>query len=469
LFFNQLRHGYEKTNSDLINKGSILVEEDNLWHRVAGPGTQGMAPNAALIAETTRKSAFQAFTREKEWVAQLRHESGEKYRLIALDNAETAYFIQSLAEISTEKFADLRGKPALYQLAAERFVRLCRSDLRRCLFFMFTNNLEFALHFEGAVNEQHKGLISITDLPMPEPAKKEEIIRTNTNRLNRVSYWHCLDRAGPEAKAAVRAALATPSTNFPDTFESVNSAIRGAGNLRAGRHANRCTLTLAVLGGAHFVPHDLIDRDADKVLFESTTIALWRLGEGWASRALPGAPRECQMLESEWHLRVLYLGNDLVAYLLSDNVMERERAKCILDDLLPVQGEGTTTSTKAGWVKRVAQEVEAIPRATTDLETFWNQNQSRSQTYEAALKSLYPNYNTGGRGYLSYRPDLVLGDYEPCSLLGADNEDQLSLNAAIQRRANAVEFTAQKRPTTASLTAYLATKLRNYIAITRDQ
>jgi hypothetical protein len=30
---------------------------------------------------------------------------------------------------------------------------------------------------------------------MPRPELKEEIVRTNTNRLNRVSWWYCLDNS----------------------------------------------------------------------------------------------------------------------------------------------------------------------------------------------------------------------------------------------------------------------------------
>jgi hypothetical protein len=49
--------------------------------------------------------------------------------------------------------------------------------------------------------------MTLDQLPMPDGAEKETVVRVNTNRLNRVPYWFCLDKAGPEEKLAVKTAL----------------------------------------------------------------------------------------------------------------------------------------------------------------------------------------------------------------------------------------------------------------------
>ncbi len=46
------------------------------------------------------------------------------------------------------------------------------------------------------------------------------------------------------------------------------------------------------------------------------------------------------------------------------------------------------------------------------------------------------------QGFLTYRPDLVVAPYKPCSILDASGKDINLINLAIKRQANVFEFTS---------------------------
>jgi hypothetical protein len=83
---------------------------------------------------------------------------------------------------------------------------------------------------------------------------------------------------------------------------------------------------------------------------------------------------------------------------------------------------------------------------------------------------MFPTYNTKAGGFMSARPDLVLNDYKPCSVLAARDGELEAINSVVRREANAVEFTAIRDFTFPKLINYLHEhKIPNYIAATQEQ
>jgi hypothetical protein len=103
--------------------------------------------------------------------------------------------------------------------------------------------------------------------------------------------------------------------------------------------------------------------------------------------------------------------------------------------------------------------VNEWPESAADVTAFWTQGQLRARTYEAALASLLPGYNTGSEGFLAYRPDLVVAPFRPCSIVAAVSDDQAAINAAIRRDAQVCEFTAINSYSAAAIRDYMASEL----------
>jgi hypothetical protein len=314
----------------------------------------------------------------------------------------------------------------------------------------------------------------LDELPMAKGVEKEIVVRVNTNRLNAVSYWFCLDKAGPQEKAAVKTALEGAST-FPDSFEAVNTAISTATPTRIGRPARKNVVTLVVLtrGPAPDVSQihalgrsdrEIVQNWFSSVIFES----------GWGTSVLH--EREGRLLESEWVLRVVTLGDAFVDAILAihenhsqANAYETS-LKALLEKMVLFHHPGTQATTR----ERYEDELRTIlaawpPMSGLSADTFWSQGQTRSVIYEPVLAKVLTTYNVGTTGSLGFRPDFVDTPFTPCSILSAQSNAQADVNSAIRRNANLFEFTAAAALRTASIQEYLRAKLENYVFITQEQ
>jgi len=131
-----------------------------------------------------------------------------------------------------------------------------------------------------------------------------------------VSYWYCLDRAGPDEKRSVYRVLSGEG-GFTDSFNAIDGARRSeAAPRRAGRPANKNLITLVTLGSSPLAAKAFLD---DQELLEDAKEhylgphhATWILRESWASRLMtpddPNLTRRARMLESEFALRWVALG-----------------------------------------------------------------------------------------------------------------------------------------------------------------
>ena len=157
----------------------------------------------------------------------IKNRTSQEHCIVIADNAERSYFLQGLLELDASSFLALGRTEEAYRMAAERFVGLARTKIRPAFFIFLTNDENFALSFASFVNAQHNDLLSLEVLPFPSNRDKETAVRVNTNLLNPVTYWFCLDRAGPEGKQKVRDAICGNDT-FPASFAAVSEALAKA-------------------------------------------------------------------------------------------------------------------------------------------------------------------------------------------------------------------------------------------------
>lgn len=477
MFARKLATDFDKTSSGQ----DLQPSRDNLWHRVSG-GTSAGAPrlDAELIKAARSATSLTSVTNDpnlsanyipddKNWMATLlKRVEGDRGRrwIVILDNAERGHFIQSLVELSDVDFLRMRDQPEAATLAAQRFVGHARTTLRGCLFVVLTNSLPFAAAVDQAINSQHQGMLVRTDLPLPGPTEKETVVRVNTNRLNRISYWYCLDRAGPTEKSAVYTALSGAET-FPGSFSAVDSAIKSS--VRLGRRAKTCLLTLVVIART-------IDRTELSKLgtvwrdeVDHKWLSIQNFDEQWATPLLP--PTDASLLESEWTLRVVAMGEEFVKSLLSGDAAQEKKCQDLLNQLKQAYGPGTFQRTLDANRAALTALVDTWPdNSAMDINaTFWRLGQRRSTAYEPVLTRLLPGYNQSHDGFLNYRPDYVASPYVPCSILTAGSSNIDRINEAIYRNAHAIEFTAMDTFTVTNIRTYLQNKLRNYVEVVREQ
>lgn len=467
LFATKLADDIEHSRHAL-QKGQLASDPSNLWHRISG----STLLDYSLLEEATEKVSVHMIENNKDWVAKSTgwlSPQKDKHAILIADNAERAYFRQGLLDLSDADYVTMGETDAAMKLVAQNFVARCRSDLRGSLVVLLSNDQDFLMSFFYAVEKQHQGLISLENLPLPQGGDKETVIRVNTNRLNRISYWFCLDKAGPADKQKVRSMLMGPGT-YPAAFAAVDGAIRAASPQRVGRPAKKNMLSLVVFAGQ--------SGDFPSIVAEFGAPARtefdcgWAVGNvysvGWTSGTL-NDQRACQLLESEWDLRLVLLGEPFIQALFSGD-RRRNHCRKFLQDLEPVFGPGTRPETRAATRASCEASLTAWPNVDdVDLAPFWEKGQGRSSDYESILRELISDYNVTAQGFLSYRPDFTVSPFRPCAVTSAKSNHIDDINAAIRRDAHTFEFTAQRRPTIDTIRTYMRGKLENYVLVTQEQ
>ena len=186
LLANKLSQDFTATTATLQTGAPLTYEDSNVWHRTV----TGFGRNPELVAENTRATALLHIEDDTEWIDKAKQFCGSntgRTALVIADNCERDYFVQGLLGISDIDFLRIGRTPELVRSAAQKFVALCRGELRGAMVLMFTNDELFAQSFEAAVNTQHQGLVEAAAMPMPSPRDKETVIRVNTNRLTQQS------------------------------------------------------------------------------------------------------------------------------------------------------------------------------------------------------------------------------------------------------------------------------------------
>jgi hypothetical protein len=475
LLANKLSQDFNSTTTMLQTTSSLPYEESNMWHRTVS----GFGKNSELVAANTRATALLHIEDDKEWVNKAKQFCGSntgRTVLVIADNCESDYFIQGLLGISDTDLLQIGRTSELVRSAGQKFVALCRRELRGAMILMFTNDDVFARAFEFAVNAQHRGLVEAASMPLPSPRDKETVIRVNTNRLNPFSYWYCLDRAGIDEKKNTYRTLTAPHTpttpgGYKSAFEAVDQAIQRATPSRIGRPPKKCLLTFFVLidkddvmGVADTFELGTYSRNVnDNALLDIVTYS-----ESWTDSLKFGDGRQRKLLQSEWNLRVVIAGNQFVSVLLSSG--NRPLIRQLIDASLIYHGPGTHTSTIDSHktvIDAYLKTLMTLPNS--DNSTFWSLGQNRSGQYESELRVILPGYSTARPGFMQCLPDYAPEPYRPCELSLSASDADAEINEAIRRNTVACEFTSIKDTSTNQLQTYLDRKLPNYVDILQEQ
>jgi hypothetical protein len=463
LLTKKLLADFEVTKSSQVG---LVVDQNNFWHRVSG----GKSLDPELIASGTEKTEFKEVENDRDWVSKAeafaQSRDRVRARVLLADNAERAYFRQGLVDMTDIEFMKNSRDPELTRLAAERLVDKLRTTLRGTLLIVLSNDDEFLLQLQDAVEHQHEDLMALSTLGLPDSATKETIIRVNTNRLNPASYWSAIDQASETDRLALKQALGGDAT-FPNSFRAVDTASKN----RIGRPARRNVITLVALSPsstAGYDPAEIGTLKRTDVAHEWMSLTTYH--EDWAPDSL--GTREKGLLESEWALRVCVLGDAFVGSLLAaggGDIPQKAQVQSLLSELKTFRGPGTKEPTRVADTARYASMIDLWNLSAYDTSAFWSSGQARSTLYEPALKQVLPGYNTTTSGFLTYRPDFVVNDFSPASVLNSISDDPKAIRQAIRRDAHVFEFTAIESTTSEKINSYLASKLPIYVEITQEQ
>ncbi|MBZ0121754.1 MAG: hypothetical protein K8H88_32455 [Sandaracinaceae bacterium] len=465
LFTRKLEDDFEKpTTPDL----------ENLWHVLAG----GQPPSAEVIAKAKDTTALRRVEPVTGWLAaqrQLAREDKHAMRVFLIDDVHKDVFLREWAELSQGDYLRLKadGKDqAVIESVAQKLVEDCRGDFKRSLFVLLSNDAGLLERLHAGLERSHRGLAQQVSLPMPEPALKEEIVRTNTNRLNQRSYWYCLDQGGPREKTDAYETL-TGTGGFVDAFLAINRAF-AARTKRTGRPANKNLLTLATLGvdpaevTSYLADHEL---EAHELAVEPH-VGVWLFRETWASVFTADDDgdyaRRASLVESEFSLRWVAL--DMAA---THRVCTAPRGDAVAGALVQVLAAAPSIADKAPTKTRAKQQVYDADRALHAVadadavaafaESFRSAGQARAQQYEPAIADrLGRALSVGLQAWGSLKPDIILAEYEPCAVTRASSPTKEAIEAAIRRQCHVLELTTYLQRDQRGLDDYIRGKVRVY-------
>lgn len=467
LLTKKLTRDFEATRAS----PSLGSDEHNIWHRITGRGNDHKL-DPRLITQATDRTTLSEIENKSSWVkdaADLLKGQRDRASILLADNAERAYFRQGLVEMTDMEFVAQQDSDALTRLAAQRLVEHMRGDLRGSMLVIFSNDELFLLGLEEEVQKQHAGLLRLAELKLPDARTKETVIRVNTNRLNSVTYWSTIDQGTNDDRVALKHAL-EGNLSFPDSFRAVDTASRN----RTGRPAKRNLITLIALSNADNA-EDVGARhiaEVKRTEIDHGWMSLHYFEEGWAPSDMD--TREAGLLESEWALRICTLGTPFVRSLLlcAEDGAPEVHSEAVIDLLTKLkifQGPGTKTPTREAYTESLMESIRGWPQSPQDINDFWNAGQVRSSKYEKALRTVLPGYDSGGQGFLNYRPDFTVSPFTPCAVSNAISNTNDAIRKAIRRDAHVFEFTALAEPSLTGIKTYLNQKLGNYVRVTQEQ
>ena len=482
-----LVHGAQGTGKTLFSmrleqdfhaasRGALEPGGNNLWHHLVGEDP----PTRATIERATQASHLQRVEPTGGWLSSQRNfakvDKQSRVRIFVIDDATRAVFLHEWAGLSYAEYLDLkaRGHDAVALTSvAERLVEDCRGDFKRSIFLLLSNNAERMKQLKLYIDQSHRGLASELELPLPAPEEKERIIRKNINRLNRVSYWFCLDAAPKREREAVYEVLHDEDKGFTDSFVAVDQAFR-TDVKRTGRPANRNLITLVTLGAPPGVAKAFIDeRGLDAIEHHrSAHFGIWWMKQHWASTLYEGSDpelsRRAKMVESEFSLRWVTL--DMTAtyalYLPQERLDDLGERLLEIIRFFPSIAKPDQVDAHRADCARLDAALDADPWSPSDLSSFEEQlqnlGQRRSVLYERALLQRLGSYGQGFKVFPEVRPDHIADEYRPCAVTAARSKDPAAISDVIRRTCHAIEFTSHLRSDLEGLDKYILQKVERY-------
>ncbi len=447
-------------------------DRDNLWHVLTG----GDPLDLQTIQEATKTTDVTVITPRPNWLAEAStaaRAGTQKMRVFLIDDFHKDPFLSEWAGLTRPEYIQLKttARSALLESIAQRIVEDCRGDFARSLFVLLSADETIIKELKHHLDRSHRGLAQTLQLPLPEKEAKEQIVRTNINRLNQRSYWYCLDQGGPEEKKQAYEML-SGSGGFIDSFRAIDRALSsGEGDKRTGRPANKNLITFVTLGSDPTnVAAFLSDREmtaSDE--FTGAHLRTWLFRKSWAS-ALESSDQEyvrvAALVESEFALRWIALDPRATWALCSDTSPEP------LAELLIASIRETPSIADKGATKQRAQAADRALAAIPDtneveqfIRGFRDAGQGRSRDYERVLGRRFGTYNRGFDVMASLKPDVIFEEYSPCAVTAASSSDPMAIKKAIQRECHVAEFTAHLQADFRGLAEYLCDKVRVYATL----
>lgn len=482
-----LVHGEQGTGKTLFtgrvqNDFTLVKErraddgEQNLWVVLAGGDSRdrGVSEQAARTTELRRISAQVDWLKKERAFAQDNH---SEMRVFLIDDVHKDVFLREWAGLTAGEYTRFKvdGHVAtVLETVAQQLVDDCRGDFRRSLFVLLSFDRYLLDQLHEQLERSHKGLSRLLSLPLPAPALKEKIVRTNTNRLNRWSYWYCLDRGGPKEKQWAYDTM-VGSGGFIDSFKAIGRSLT-VPESRKGRPANKNLMTLVTLGSDPLTIQSYID-DRELHPNESTPgnhVSTWLFRHQWASALAKDDDvyaRRAELLESEFTLRWVTLDMRTVWWLctapdgdpICSKLVELMRASPSIGD---GQDEKEALQTLARDVDQAIEALETSEAQPAFEARFRGAGQVRSIEYEQALGRRFGLELSKGLVELpSVRPDLTLSQYDPCAVTRATSREPKAIKTAIRRTCHVIEFTAHLQSDLRGLDDYLRDKVDVYAAL----
>lgn len=455
---SKLNNDYETTLKKIKEK-TLVYDEENLWHLI----TCGGDKSVSKVKEATEKTRMMNLTGKENWIEEIK--PGDHTNVVIIDNAETANFGCALTKLNGIEYMAQRDTPHVAQYTAQQFVSLAREKIRGTLFIILGNDETYLTNFVDTCERQHKGMVKFHKLDIPMAEKKEKIVRTNINRLNSASYWSLLDKATVGVKENLYDKLNDAST-FPDVFNVVNEAFSEYAP-RVGRRANKCILTFVLCINNFSEAQNIASYLARKLLetpdFDNDIVKIYTLTDSYCQRVM-GDINSSQMLESEFSMQLIILSEIWFSKLLGDEEAKYQAIK-FLKSIIQYNGS------KESLIKSKAKACEKLLNTgigieKEELDKFWKSGANRANKYEAILKKHFDNYNKAFSKDTNKRPDLLISEYIPCSILSAISKD--NIKDCIKRTCHAVEITSIKDSDSIKVKDYLKKKLPNYIELIKE-
>lgn len=459
-----------------VKNRDVDDEHQNLWTVLAG-GDDGDKTVSAQAVKGTVLSRIKAMSGWLEEARNFARANASLMRVFVLDDVNKDVFIREWAGLQPGEYTRLKADghlDTIIESVAQRLVEDCRGDFQRSLFVLLSNDQHMLERLHEQLERSHAGLARRLALPLPKPDLKEKIVRTNTNRLNRWSYWYCLDRGGPEEKRRAYETL-RGDQGFKDSFEAIDRAFAASGD-RPGRPANKNLLTLVTLGvdpliiKSYLDDHDLEPNEAS----EGNHVAAWFFRKQWASKLAQDDEeyaRRAALLESEFALR--WVGIDMRALWRLCKAAEDDPTCTKLMAFMrifPSIGEQRPVKDAREHLARDVDQAIAALDQTDDFHQFEAQfrgaGQSRSRDYEGPIARRFDLELSRGLVVLpSIRPDIKIAEYEPCTVTSAASSDKEAIEAAIKRSCHVIELTAHLRADLRGLDNYIRDKVGVYASL----
>jgi hypothetical protein len=458
---------------DRATKGSLEPDRKNLWHTLVGDDP----PMRVTIEKATQSSLLRRVEPGSDWLKAQRSfakEDTHRVRILVIDDAHKDVFMREWAGLSQAEYLGFKERKAenvALASVAEKLVEDCRGDFLRSIFLLLSNDAARMEALKKHIDQSHVGLANVLELPLPDPTTKEQIIRKNTNRLNRVSYWYCLDAAGKNERLSVYDVLKAGDKGFTDSFWAVDRALRSSdAKRRPGRPANRNLITLLTLGTPPSTAKAFIE-DCELSAQEhhrGDHLGVWWMREQWASTLYEGndpeQSRQARMVESEFALRWVALDMKATFALCQTPVQGDVGGRLLgLVQFAPSIAKPDEVRKHGESAAKLDAEIEAAAFDVTAFEQqFSGLGQRRSTLYEPKIAARLGGYGRGFAVLPSVKPDLIGGEYKPCSVTAARARNHAAITEALLRTCHAIEITAHLQSDMEGLKGYLLDKVGRY-------